>query len=530
MSEAQREHAPAPFANTNVTTTAVAAKRVKAAPLEVNLGEAVHGSTHRYVVADTTILDPDLSVPTSISIDASPRGLFEEEQRSILFQPYARVEQLRVAFTPASYLPRGHTKHSGAFKLRFSWPDTQDSVERTIQLTATSFSIDAIKTPGSTYKLPEKEPEQADLQGLATSDASLTTIANEAEIEVADIAGRQLAGLNRIRSEMASYKGKVTPGTDWGPLAKLAVGMALSGVSGVGAAAMLAQLSAALLASKTRLASAGKKLAEGDSSIVQGLGEALQDGIGSAISMVGSIGDGKAPEKADEKEFDVGEFFETQELLIASGKRANSSLVELQRRKLQHVLRSDASLAVDSMLAIKESLHSKAAVADTYQKAETSRQLVTGISQNSAGQQLAESDGRRKVVTNFDDGFGRPAGNTYGAGLLRIDVSITHGDDLNLADYQINSAALDGVPPAVVGRVVGEPLKGKGVPFRITAHSSAGTAWITCDEAGRVLVTGKLPVHDGAPTTANMHRNAVALCNRIAEKSLSSAGIHVNSR
>lgn len=493
------------------------------------LGTAVIGSSHHH-----TIAEPRLATGCggSARLRARLEGVLGGPTQSFeVANGYSTGATIAAEHTTPlelRFVPQSVGTHGATLHCDITWSDGAHE-SRTVQVSALGVDPHALPADRMRDKAPAPQPKpEVDVAGIDPNlMKKLGDAKNAAHRLAVNFNQKQILGVRTVGNEVATYKTKPAPGPWWADLAQLAITLGTAYVGGAVAARIAPHVGGWL---------AGMVAAGDDTAIVAGIGEAVQSGISEvAAKVLPSVPKGGSKSEGNKEDVlssnKAIDFFAKQEDALIDAGTAYGKVIDETETRLQPVLRKNPDAAIRAMegvaTACQQSGDGDTSAIAKAQAFATSQKYTSGIARSVAGEDHVQDykSGNTVRTTDFRNGYGTADGKPYARGLLRVAVEMVGAGDARTNPFKVTSAALDGLPQEIADRFAREDLSKAEVPMRIVVSSPMGKAWITRDEAGRIRVTGRLPLIGDAPTNANYHAGAASIFERLLAKPLQAWGM-----
>jgi hypothetical protein len=425
------------------------------------------------------------------------------------------------------FLPKRSGRFRGDIVVNTIWENGRRRHDR-IDVTAGARRLDeAPKQPSTPAPVARGSTDPKQGKSATTEQSNvMVSYVTDASNAAVHLANEQEAGLDKAHEEiLGASKPAVPKPSLFSILADLALTMTVGGLAQVIGKFVAQNLVAAL-----------KGIPEDqvrNHRITDGLGSSIKDGLKSALGVAmkqsANAGFDTASRGAESADPRV-DFFARQRTVLNQLATANAALLTEEQRRLAPVVGEAPDAVNQVFITLKRGFDdavagtSSSIRAQDRQARETVAQWTKGLAQHSLGTSTAERDGN-KVATATD--LSRPTAATDARGLVEIYATMD-GDRVDPAKLKLQRGELHGVAQAAANRLATTPLRDLRIPIRIVVRSSAGNAYITRDEIGRVHVEGDLPAQDPlrpwVPSNheelrrrrdAQLNRDAEALCETV---------------
>ncbi len=494
-------------------------------PSRIDLGEQIVGSSHSFAIGATKLArDSPVGGTVTRAVKAPENADIPDVLKLDMGTEAFRVDQkpndIWQASTDAGLAHHVHFKphRPGRFRsdvaVTVRWSNGEVE-EQQIAVTAGARNLEDAPPqpvqPAATTRAP-LDPAMVGGEPTPTQVSNFGTAATKASDKAHLLADRQRDGLMTVHDELVGGDKQVPKPSVFAQLADLAITMAVGGV---------AQVVGKLLA--RNLVGAVQNLDPGpikSTQLVDGLGSAFKDGLKAAAkhaidtsSSAGAgilAGDHGSPESRDA----VVDFFARQRTILTTLADNNRTLVRDEQTRLLPALAAHPNSLLLIFEQLAESFEAAAVDAPVIQARATVSKWVSGLAQET-GKSSASRDGTSLGPTTALT----PSRWSHDRdGVLQLTATLEGESRLTL-----DRAELYGVASAAANRLTEVALAGVGIPIRLTVKSRVGTAYITRDEVGRVLIEGDLPkssAWEGRESGVQANRGARELCDQIMSKSL----------
>jgi hypothetical protein len=496
-------------------------------PSSIDIGEQIVGSSHWFDIGSTVLTggrhipgtvtrslvapQKPAGVPDVLTMDSGTNAFSVEQKPDRVGEtssgsPFA---PLRVHFAP---------NRTGRFRsdvlVRVQWDDGEVEHQR-VAVTAgartleqaPAHAVDPAPSPRAPLEHAQEKtkPKPTAEQALkyAKDGTKLVPVVREAEIEAASLARQQEIGLRQAEGEILGGKAEPPQPSRFAQLADLAILMAVGGIAQV-----VSKMIAKTLVSAKEL----PRLADG-------LGAAFKDGFKSvardAIASTPDAGKTKGVGDGALSDDKFVNFFTRQRLRLATIEKSNQQLVNDEHKRLLPLLETYPDIVFHAFEQLRDSFKAVAENDDTWrtQARATVAHWMMGMSQGNKPN-IASRVGQPDQKTTPID----PRWSVSRDGILELHTTL-EGRIVDPTRLKVERAELKGVSDAAASHLTEVGLVTLGIPVRIVVKSSAGIAYITRDEAGRVSVDGVLP--DAAreqvtPPSDQLGNRAFRAANRTA--------------
>jgi len=511
-------------------------------PPSVDLGEQIVGSEHWFTIGSTKLIRPSpvsgkvfSSIKTPASVPNIP-GELRMDMGTNAFTVDGTAQSIgtsQEAPLRVHFKPKRTGRFRGDLAVAIHWPDGRIDHQQ-IALTAGARALEDAPeqpAPAPTAARGALDPTIGGQEPSWNDVSTYNNVVGLAASKAATLAGKQRIGVDAAKGEIGGFAKQPEKRSMFAQLADLAILMGVSGVAQVFGKILAKNLGGMLLREADPDALKASKL-------VDGLGSAFKDGMKDAakgsIATNSTAGHQTAEEGSEDPTIN---FFVRQWSILETLAEKNRELVLAEQKRLAPALGARPQAVFEVFKILNASFEKSANAAIGEQARATVASWVSGLAQVARGTNTATREGTHVGDTS---NLENPHGSADAPGLLELHVRLD-GAHVDPEKLHVERAELDGVASAAASRLKKVELASLGIPVRVIVKSSAGTAFITRDEAGRVHVQGELPHQDPSsaandeqwnPTRSGdrtvysrnkdlqLNRDATAICDRLLSKSL----------